>query len=67
MVVRLALYSLYCAARNVWRDTSNATPRCVGASSRRTLISIEVNPNTALVDCPVFVEKFSTGSAKNAR
>jgi len=27
------------------------------------LISIEVNPYTALVCCPVVVEKFSTGSA----
>jgi hypothetical protein len=31
------------------------------------LISIEVKPYTALVGCPVVVEKFSTGSAKNAR
>jgi hypothetical protein len=31
------------------------------------LISIEVNPYTALVGWPVLVEKFSTGSAKNAR
>jgi hypothetical protein len=31
------------------------------------LISIEVNPNTPLVCCPVWVEKFSTGSAKKAR
>jgi len=26
-----------------------------------------VNPYTALVGCPVVVEKFSIGSAKNAR
>ena len=30
-------------------------------------MSIEVNPNTPLVCWPVRVEKFSTGSAKNAR
>jgi hypothetical protein len=30
-------------------------------------MSIDVNPNTALVTCPVWVEKFSAGSAKNAR
>ena len=30
-------------------------------------MSIEVNPNTALVCWPVVVEKFSTGSAKKAR
>ena len=51
----------------MWRDTSKATPRCVGFSSRSTLISIEVKPNTPLVCWPVWVEKFSTGSAKNAR
>ncbi len=39
----------------------------VGCSSRSTLISIEVKPKTALVCWPVVVEKFSTGSAKNAR
>ena len=30
-------------------------------------MSIEVNPKTALVTCPVFVLKFSAGKAKNAR
>jgi hypothetical protein len=39
----------------------------VGRSSRSTLKSIEVKPYTALVGWPVLVEKFSTGSAKNAR
>src|SRR5687767_1923035 len=39
----------------------------VGFSSRNTLISIDVKPNTALVVCPVVVEKFSGGSAWNAR
>ena len=39
----------------------------VGVSSRRTLISMAVNPYTALVGWPVVVEKFSTGRAKNAR
>jgi hypothetical protein len=28
---------------------------------------MEVKPYTALVGCPVLVEKFSTGRAKNAR
>ena len=64
---RLALYSAYSSLRNVCRDTSKATARCVGCSSRNTLISIEVNPYTAFVCWPVVVEKFSTGSAKNAR
>ena len=64
---RLPLYSAYCSERNVCRETSNATATCVGCSSRSTLISIEVNPNTALVLCPVVVEKFSTGRAKKAR
>ena len=49
--------------RKVWRETSKATAMCVGASSRRVLISIEVNPYTAFVGWPVVVEKFSTGSA----
>ena len=53
--------------RNDCRDTSNDTMMCVGFSSRSMLISIDVNPNTALVDCPVAVEKFSTGRAWNAR
>jgi hypothetical protein len=30
-------------------------------------MSIDVNPYTALVCCPVLVEKFSAGRAKNAR
>jgi hypothetical protein len=30
-------------------------------------MSIEVKPNTALVVCPVLVEKFSAGRAKKAR
>ena len=30
-------------------------------------MSIEVKPKTPFVCCPVWVEKFSTGSAKNAR
>src|SRR5690606_28586736 len=64
---RFALYSEYASDRNVFRETSKATPTWVGCSSRSTLISIEVKPNTALVCCPVLVEKFSTGSAKNAR
>ena len=64
---RPALYSGYSAARNVLRETSNATPTCVGASSRSTLMSIDVNPYTAFVCCPVLVEKFSAGRAKNAR
>ena len=53
--------------RNVWRETSKATATWVGFSSRSTLMSIEVKPKTALVCWPVVVEKFSTGSAKNAR
>ena len=40
---------------------------CVGFSSRSMLISIEVKPNTAFVAWPVWVLKFSTGSAKKAR
>jgi hypothetical protein len=30
-------------------------------------MSIDVKPYTAFVVCPVVVEKFSAGSAKNAR
>ena len=67
LLLRLPLYSAYSCTRNVCRDTSNATPTCVGRSSRSTLMSIEVKPNTALVCCPVVVEKFSTGRAKKAR
>ena len=66
-LARLALYSPYSAVRNVWRETSKATATCVGCSSRSTLISIDVKPNTALVCWPVVVAKFSTGRAKNAR
>ena len=60
---RVALYSGYSTERKVCRDTSNATPMCVGFSSRRVLMSIEVKPYTAFVGWPVVVEKFSTGSA----
>lgn len=64
---RPALYSTYCSCRNVGSERSNATAMWVGCSSRRTLMSIEVKPYTALVGCPSVVEKFSTGNAKNAR
>jgi len=64
---RVALYAGYCSVRKVVRPASNATPTCVGPSSRSRFASIEVNPYTALVGVPVVVEKFSTGSAKNAR
>ena len=67
VLLRPALYSAYSSIRNVLREMSKATAMWVGASSRSTLMSIEVKPNTALVCCPVVVEKFSTGSAKNAR
>ena len=49
VLLRFALYSEYSARRKVWRDLSNATPTWVGCSSRRTLMSIEVKPKTALV------------------
>ena len=62
-VARFALYSGNASVRKVRRDTSNAAAMCVGLSSRRTLISIEVKPNTAFVGWPVVVEKFSTGRA----
>ena len=64
---RLALYSTHCSCRNVGSPRSKATATCVGFSSRSTLMSIAVNPYTALVGWPVVVEKFSIGSAKNAR
>src|SRR5579875_1709678 len=63
----LALYSTHCSCRNVFSPRSKATAACVGFSSRSTLISIAVNPYTALVGWPVVVAKFSAGSAKNAR
>ena len=44
VLLRLALYSLYCSSRKVWRDLSKATATCVGTSSRSTLTSIEVKP-----------------------
>ena len=61
-----ALYSTHCSCLNVGSPRSNATAMCVGRSSRSTLMSMAVNPYTAFVGCPVVVEKFSTGSAKNA-
>ncbi|GAB3862527.1 hypothetical protein GCM10029963_68960 [Micromonospora andamanensis] len=65
--LRPALYSAYFSVRNERRETSKATMMWVGCSSRNTLINIEVKPYTAFVGCPVVVEKFSTGRAKNAR
>ncbi|CAB4900008.1 unannotated protein [freshwater metagenome] len=50
VLLRFALYSGNRSARNVCRDTSKAAAMCVGFSSRNRLISIEVNPYTALVD-----------------
>ena len=44
LVERLALYSAYSSDRNVCRETSNATAIWVGASSRSTLMSIDVKP-----------------------
>jgi hypothetical protein len=46
---RVALYSGYSTERKVCRDTSNATARWVGCSSRSALMSIDVNPYTAFV------------------
>ena len=43
-LARLALYSAYCSARKVALETSKATARWVGCSSRSTLMSIAVNP-----------------------
>ncbi len=60
---RFALYSGKVSVRKVCRETSKATATCVGRSSRSTLMSIEVKPNTAFVAWPVVVEKFATGSA----
>jgi len=51
----------------VVRETSNATPTWLGCSSRSWLMSIEVNPNTALVGCPVIVVMFAPCSAWKAR
>lgn len=64
---RFALYSGNSCARQVLRDTSNATAKCVGASSRRVFASIDMKPYTAFVGCPTAVVKFSAGRAKNAR
>ena len=60
---RPALYSGYLSTRNVCRDTSKAAAMWVGCSSRNRLISIAVNPYTALVVRPPWVLKFSAGSA----
>ena len=59
----MALYSAKVSVRKLCREMSKATAICVGFSSRSRLISIEVKPYTALVGCPVVVEKFSTGNA----
>ncbi|OIQ76526.1 hypothetical protein GALL_417950 [mine drainage metagenome] len=63
VLARLALYSLYRSVRKVCLETSKATARCVGFSSRTKFNSIEVKPYTALVGCPVEVAKVATGSA----
>ena len=63
----MALYSTYSSRRQVCRDRSNATATWVGRSSRSRLINMEVKPYTALVNCPVVVEKFSAGRAWKAR
>ena len=44
VALRVALYSGYSSLRNVWRETSKATARWVGRSSRSALISMEVKP-----------------------
>ena len=44
VVSRVALYAGYCSVRNVVRPTSNATPTCVGASSRSRFASMDVKP-----------------------
>ncbi len=41
---RFALYSTHCSCLNVGSLRSNATATWVGCSSRRTLMSIAVNP-----------------------
>ena len=60
---RPALYSGYFSSRKVCRETSNAAAMWLGCSSRSRLISIAVNPYTALVVSPPWVLKFSAGSA----
>ncbi len=64
---RFALYSGNSSDRHVLRDTSNATAKCVGASSRNVFASIDMKPYTAFVGWPTAVVKFSAGRAKNAR
>ncbi len=61
---RVPLYVGRTSVRNEARPASNATATCVGFSSRSRFVSIDVNPKTAFVDCPVVVENFSTGRAK---
>ena len=39
-----ALYSVNSSERHVLRETSNATAKCVGASSRSVLASIDAKP-----------------------
>ena len=41
---RFALYSVNSSERHVLRETSNATAKCVGASSRSVFASIEAKP-----------------------
>src|SRR5262249_37317294 len=64
--VRLALYSATASCRNVGSGRSKAAITPSGRLSRNRLMSIDVNPKTALVTCPEAVA-MSGGRAKNAR
>ncbi len=63
---RFALYVSTRSWRNVGSGRSNATTTVSGRWSRMRLMSIDVNPKTALVTCPEAVAR-SVGRAKNAR
>ena len=63
---RLALYVASASWRNVGSGRSKATSTSSGRCSLSTLMNIDVNPNTALVSCPLAVD-MSCGRAKNAR
>ncbi len=66
-VVRWALYSGRIASRSSGAPRSKATARYRLLDSCHALISMEVNPYTALVACPLVVRRSASARAKKAR
>ena len=63
VLLRPPLYSVYSSERNVGVSRSKATATWVGFCCRIMVRSIDTNPCTALVCCPVSIAKFSAGRA----